>query len=157
MRGRATEVCDALKGEAESSRSRASRGEIRWVDPSPSKGVDNESCGAETFPCATLDIALSPTSSSSQPYNVTIYIASGLLLEKPLVLQDASRISIIGSGGPDRTEFQCANRLVPSALQIFNSSDIYIANITFTRCGSEESSVLITGSADVVFENCIFQ
>ena len=155
MHGCMAEVCTALEQNTLSVRSQAVNGEIRWVDPEI--GTDNNTCGA-AYPCASLEYALY-LNESIRPYNISIYIASSSLLDTQVLLHTASLISIIGSAGPERTQFQCAagNDSAPSVFQILNSSNIYIANITFTNCGPEESNVFVTGSVDVVFENCIFR
>lgn len=156
--GCAAEVCRVMKDNAESARNLATIGETKWVDTY--QGSKNESCGAETSPCSSLNYLLyrSQTIPLLLPYNMTIYIASGSLLHEKVSLQNASLVSIIGYGGPEKTEFHCTgNGSLPSVFQIVNSFRIYIANITFTNCGPEESNVFISESAEVVFENCVFR
>ena len=135
-----------------------------YVDPID--GVDDEACLNNSFPCRTLNYAISGGEGMNVSVTVedieVILLPGKHVLSSFLPLENSSMIHIHGLAS-ENTSLSCAkypNEDLPcnfDNLAFTKSEMIWISELTFTRCGPVPATLYLENVTDVIVENCIFE
>ena len=136
----------------------------RYVDPID--GVDDDACLNNSFPCRTINYAISGgevMNGSVTVEDIEVILLPGThVLSSFLPLENSSLIYIHGLAS-ENTSFSCAkypNEDLPcnfDNLAFMKSDLIWISDLTFTRCGPVPTALYLENVTDVIVENCVFE
>ncbi len=115
-------------------------------------------------PCATLHYALYGGPNASPATDLVVYLHMGKYqLSNGFAVVNSHQVAIIGING-EETELHCGtdglnrakdNPCLYENFQVLNSTNVLVANITFTGCGPITSNIFVTNSQYILFHNCV--
>ena len=136
--------------------------DIRYV--SSDNGADTGNCSDDEMPCKTLLYAstIDGPKFSNSSLKIKIYPGEYELSNHSIHFYESKNIVIEGSG-TNNTIIRCGNAPLPTTtcffenFAFFNSTNIWIRNITFDGCGPYPSAHYFFNSTNIILENNVYQ
>lgn len=134
---------------------------VRYISEN---GSDVGNCSDSENPCKTLRFAcfLNESNYHITSLKIKIYPGEYDLVNHGVYFYESSNIVLEGAG-VGNTIIKCGNTTPPTDscifenLSFYNSSNIWIKNITFDGCGPNPSAHYIFNSSNIILENNVYQ